>query len=116
MSPTRLCANPSCPNPAEVRGRCRECATEARRWNRSVNDSFYASTPWRRSRARQLFEHPLCEYVENGKPCGVVADSVHHRIPIEDGGAKRDPANLMSLCRPHHTAIHRAMAVGTVAQ
>jgi 5-methylcytosine-specific restriction endonuclease McrA len=116
MSPIKLCLESTCPNKAEVRGRCREHATEARRFTRSPNDSFYASTPWRRSRARQLFEHPLCQYVENGEPCGAIADSVHHVVPIEDGGARRDPANLMSVCRPHHSAIHRAMGKARVAQ
>jgi 5-methylcytosine-specific restriction endonuclease McrA len=61
------------------------------------------------SRRKQLFDHPLCQYAENDEECGVVADSVHHIVPIEDGGARRDPKNLMSLCRPHHSAIHRAM-------
>jgi hypothetical protein len=31
------------------------------------------------------------------------------RHPHRGRGAKRDPANLMSSCRPHHTAIHRPM-------
>jgi 5-methylcytosine-specific restriction endonuclease McrA len=38
--------------------------------------------------------------------CGLLADSVHHILELEDGGAPRDPANLMSLCRSHHSVIH----------
>jgi 5-methylcytosine-specific restriction endonuclease McrA len=60
------------------------------------------------SRGAQLFAFPLCQYqLEDGTVCETIADSVHHRIPIEDGGARRDPLNLMSLCRPHHSSIHR---------
>jgi 5-methylcytosine-specific restriction enzyme A len=74
---------------------------------RSINDAFYSSRAWKSSRRSFLFDHPLCQYVlEDGTQCGEVADSVHHVIPIEDGGPKRDPANLMSVCRPHHSAIH----------
>jgi hypothetical protein len=33
-----------------------------------------------------------CRYrLENGSEDGAVADSVHHIVPIEDGGAKRAP-------------------------
>jgi hypothetical protein len=116
MMPTRLCNEPGCPNPATARGKCREHASRARKANRSPNDAFYSSKAWHITRRRQLFEHPLCQYpLDSDTECGEVADSVHHNTPIEDGGARRDPANLMSVCRPHHTAIHRAMAEGRVA-
>jgi hypothetical protein len=111
MSPIRLCSSPRCPNVAEVRGRCRAHATEERKANRSVNDAFYGSKAWKISRRAQLFAHPLCQIVEHGAECGEIADSVHHIRPIEEGGARRDPANLMSVCRPHHSAIHRAMGL-----
>jgi 5-methylcytosine-specific restriction endonuclease McrA len=112
MSPIKLCGSPRCPERAEVRGYCRAHATERRRWNRSPNDAFYASKPWRMARRKQLFDHPLCQYIlENGTECGLIADSVHHVVPIEHGGARRDPANLLSCCRPHHSAIHAAMSL-----
>ena len=108
--PTRLCDHAGCPNRAEIRGKCREHAAEQREQTRSVNRAFYDSKAWRISRRKQLHDHPLCQYqLEDGTECGAIADSVHHRTPIEDGGARRDPANLQSVCRPHHTAIHRAM-------
>jgi 5-methylcytosine-specific restriction endonuclease McrA len=113
--PHKVCLTSGCPNLATGRGRCDACRAVNRKQTRSPNDSFYASKPWRLSRARQLFEHPLCQYVDNGELCGAIADSVHHITPIEDGGARRDPANLMSVCRPHHSAIHRAMAGGRAA-
>jgi 5-methylcytosine-specific restriction enzyme A len=110
MSPIKLCAEPTCPERATVRGRCATHATQARKMNRSVNDSFYSSKPWRASRKRQLHDFPLCQHrLADGTECGAVADSVHHRTPIEDGGARRDRANLMSVCRSCHAAIHRAL-------
>jgi 5-methylcytosine-specific restriction endonuclease McrA len=60
-------------------------------------------------RARQLAEHPLCEYVlDDGTTCSAIADTVHHIIPIEDGGSRRDPENLRSMCASHHAALHGA--------
>ncbi|MGZ4238118.1 MAG: HNH endonuclease signature motif containing protein [Solirubrobacteraceae bacterium] len=94
-----------------MRGRCREHATENRRRTRSVNDSFYSPKAWRLARSAQLFREPLCEHVDQaGKRCYAIAEHVHHRRPIEEGGARRDPANLMSVCASHHTAIHRQTA------
>jgi hypothetical protein len=81
-------------------------AAEQRKANRSSFDSFYASKAWRLSRRRQLFAYPLCQYVEDGGECGRLADSVHQIVELEDGGAPRDPANLMSCCRSHHSVIH----------
>ena len=109
--PARVCSEAGCPEPVTGRGRCDRHRSQARKQNRSPNDSFYSSKPWKMSRRKQLFDHPLCQYADNGRPCGEIADSVHHIVPIEDGGARRDPANLMSLCRPHHSAIHREMVV-----
>jgi 5-methylcytosine-specific restriction endonuclease McrA len=110
--PTRCCAEPGCPYPATGRGRCDLHRAEVRQQNRSPNDSFYSSKPWRMSRRKQLHDHPLCQYKQDGQECDAIADSVHHIIPIEDGGPRRAPSNLMSVCRPHHSAIHRAMAQG----
>jgi 5-methylcytosine-specific restriction enzyme A len=101
VSPYRLCAEAGCPDPAVIKGRCRRHASAERKSNRSVNDRFYSSRPWRYTRNRYLREHPLCER------CGRIADSVHHVQAIEDGGARRDPENLQALCRPCHSSVHR---------
>jgi hypothetical protein len=85
---------------------CRTHASEQRRANRSVNNAFYASKAWRITRSHHLFERPLCEYVEGDTTCGMIADSVHHILPIEEGGDSRSSANLLSVCRRHHTMIH----------
>lgn len=115
MTPIRVCAEPNCPDPAVAgKARCDKHAAQQRKNNRSVNDRFYASHAWRRQRERQLAEHPLCEYrLEDGSICGRVADSVHHRLPIEEGGALRDPANLLSVCRRHHSMIHAHRRMST---
>ncbi len=91
MTPTRICAEARCPEPATVRGRCDAHAKVARKANRLVFDSFYSSKPWRMSRRRQLFDHPLCQFVgDDGEECGLIADSVHHIVELTDGGAPRD--------------------------
>jgi 5-methylcytosine-specific restriction endonuclease McrA len=104
----RPCAEPRCPEPAAPgKSRCPKHAAEQRKQNRTVNNSWYASKPWRIARRRYLFSHPFCEYVDNnGQACGRLADSVHHVLPIEEGGARRDEANMMATCRPHHSQIH----------
>jgi 5-methylcytosine-specific restriction endonuclease McrA len=91
------------------------CRAGASRANRSRFDSFYSSKAWRLSRRRQLFAYPLCQFVEDGSECGLLADSVHHIVELEDGGAPRDPANLMSCCRSHHSVIHAQRRGGKVA-
>lgn len=67
------------------------------------------------ARRAQLFAHPLCQYeLDDGTPCGQIADSVHHVVELTHGGAPRDPANLLSVCRHHHSKIH-AQRRGTLA-
>jgi hypothetical protein len=53
--------------------------------------------------------------MEDGEERGLLADSVHHIVELEDGGAPRDPANLMSCCRSHHSVIHTQRRRGRVA-
>ena len=118
MSPIRICATSRCPNQAVFgKAHCVAHMAEQRKDNRSAFDSFYSSKPWRMSRRKQLHDHPLCQYQQDGEECGEIADSVHHIIELEDGGAPRDPANLMSVCRSHHSLIHaqRRTARGRVA-
>ena len=110
--PSKVCLQPSCPRLA-VPGKsmCAVHAAEQRKRNRSPNDGFYSSRAWRLSRRKQLFHEPLCEHVDqHGNRCFAIAEHVHHRIPIEQGGAKRDPSNLVSVCASCHTKIHRRMA------
>jgi 5-methylcytosine-specific restriction enzyme A len=79
-------------------------------------DGFYSSKAWKMTARAQLFEQPLCQYtLDDGIECGVVADSVHHKVELTEGGAPRDPANLMSVCRSHHSVIHARRRQGKVA-
>jgi 5-methylcytosine-specific restriction endonuclease McrA len=62
---------------------------------------------WRKLRARKLADEPRCQ------PClakGVVmmATEVHHFLPISEGGAKYDYANLQSVCRACGDEAHGA--------
>ena len=64
--------------------------------SKRVGDEVYHSARWRTLRKRVLAEEPLC------RRCGAVAVLVDHIIPIADGGAKWDRANLRPLCDPCH--------------
>lgn len=60
---------------------------------------------WRKLRARKLADEPRCE------PCLVkglvtVATEVHHVLPISEGGAKYDYANLQSVCSDCQDEAH----------
>lgn len=111
--PIKLCLEPRCPNEAEIRGRCRAHHRERERGRNRVRtkdgrerNRFYARKRWRMTRRRKLFLEPLCEYVEaNGERCRFIAEHVHHRIDLADGGAEYNLDNLMSICKRHHSKI-----------
>jgi len=71
---------------------------------------FYSTAGWRRISARQLRRQPLCEACVDVEP----ATQVDHIVPISQGGAKRDPANLQSLCHACHSAKTVAERAGRV--
>ena len=64
---------------------------------------FYQSARWRGVRAAFLREHPLCGVcAARGRVvAAVVAD---HVVPVKDGGARYDVANLAALCVADHNA------------
>ena len=64
---------------------------------------FYQSRQWRTVRAAYLREHPLCGAC-GAKGLLVAARVVDHVLPIKDGGARFDTANLQSLCVPCHNS------------
>ncbi|MCU7531893.1 HNH endonuclease [Prescottella equi] len=53
---------------------------------------------WRNLRANHLAEHPFCQW----PGCRRLAVDVDHRVNLAAGGERYDPANLQSLCKPHH--------------
>ena len=64
---------------------------------------FYQSAQWRAVRAAFLREHALCgACAARGRVvAAVVAD---HVVPVKDGGARYDWANLAALCVADHNA------------
>jgi len=65
------------------------------------NHAFYNSGAWRRLRLKFLECHPLCEEcLKAGKY--VTATVVDHVVPINEGGAPLDTANLQALCSKCH--------------
>ena len=93
--PQKVCLEPGCPNPASYRGRCGEHATQRDRTIQRAGYHIYRTKRWRVVRDRQLFLHPLCD-------CGRIAQHVHHRIDLSDGGHPWAPSNLQSMCGSCH--------------
>jgi 5-methylcytosine-specific restriction protein A len=72
----------------------------------------YESRRWReRIRPAQLRQFPLCCLCEAENRV-TAAQHVDHIVPIRDGGAPFDFANLRSLCHSHHSAVTRAWQNG----
>lgn len=106
MSPTRLCLEPGCPNPATAKGRCdthrkalKRDRSRVRREDGRERNRLYASKRWAMTRERKLFLTPLCELEHPG--CLGIANEVHHRA-MEAGGEVFALENLMSTCKPCH--------------
>jgi 5-methylcytosine-specific restriction enzyme A len=107
--PTRLCLEPSCPEPATARGRC---PTHARINDQQINragHAIYRTRRWQILRRRVLFEQSLCPGVF-GDPCGDIATDVHHIRDIGDGGDPWARSNLEALCHACHSRITRVRA------
>lgn len=69
--------------------------------------ALYATTAWRHLRARHLREHPLCvDCLTLGAytPATVVDHIRPHRGNLQ---LFLDPANLQSMCKPHHDCTKR---------
>ncbi|MFZ6813737.1 HNH endonuclease [Undibacterium sp. Rencai35W] len=63
--------------------------------------TFYQSVAWRTLRAAFLRLHPVCCRCE-ARGVIVAAVVADHVLPIKDGGARLDEANLQALCVPCH--------------
>lgn len=65
---------------------------------------------WRRVRARVLARDGYrCRMVEG---CEAHADTVDHVVPLSQGGAFLDPANLRAACAAHNYAAGAGLASG----
>lgn len=96
--PPHRCSYPGCRVLLTERGG--RCPLHLRVRPPKATDPFYTSRAWLRVRSVFLRRHPLCAR------CGRVADTVHHRTPIKEGGAHLDPDNLESLCHSCHSREH----------
>jgi 5-methylcytosine-specific restriction enzyme A len=109
--PIRLCMEPRCPNPvrdAGSKGRCelhyRQLERErgrARRADARERNRFYARKRWAMTRRHKLYLNPLCELGHPG--CLRIANEVHHRQAMENGGDEYAIDNLISVCKPCHS-------------
>ncbi len=57
---------------------------------------------WRKLARTYIKAHPECAW------CGGRGALVDHVVPLTQGGARLDRANLQTLCRPCHAAKTRA--------
>jgi 5-methylcytosine-specific restriction protein A len=111
--PPRPCAYPGCP----LLTRERFCPDHAKLVARQYEN--YSRDPdtwkryggaWRRVRASYLSAHPLCERCETDGRL-IPATEVHHKFPLDRGGT-HNSQNLMSLCKPCHSAITMRETMG----
>ena len=59
---------------------------------------MYARKRWAMLRRHKLSINPICELCDR-----TLANEVHHKVAMEDGGAKYDLENLVSTCKPCHS-------------
>ena len=108
-APKRHCLEPGCPELVD-KGRCRAHQTQRYRQIERYRGSSTArgyDVDWRRVRARVLAAEPRCRMcvaagrdIENGRVSW--ATEVDHIIPLVQGGARLDRANLQPLCGRCH--------------
>lgn len=65
---------------------------------------------WKKVRLLFLSHNPLCA------DCGRVAQMVHHRKALCDGGERLDFDNLVSLCNECHSARHASVKISLINQ
>ena len=100
------CAYPGCPELVDGTYCEKHKKKRDSEYNKYSRDEFskffYKSKEWIILRAEQLKLHPFCEEcLKQGKVKR--AKIVDHIIPIKQGGAKLDLANLQSLCWSCHS-------------
>lgn len=85
----RVCMEDGCPEQTE-----RTYCTEHARHRRRSPSSRVTGTHAFRKVAREVLERDnyTCRY------CGRHAGTVDHVVPVSQGGAKLDPANLVAAC------------------
>src|SRR5215204_6494463 len=101
IMPIAPCLERGCPNYATGRGRCDQHRkakerdrSRARREDARERNRLYARKRWAMTRKRKLSLTPLCELEHPG--CLGIANEVHHRKAMQDGGEKYAMDNLVS--------------------
>lgn len=83
-----------------------------RQVNKEQRTNIYQSKQWRELRQSYIMQHPLCEIclaLGNTVP----AEDIHHKDSFTNySGNMRlkvayDVTNLISLCKQHHSYLHR---------
>jgi 5-methylcytosine-specific restriction endonuclease McrA len=104
-TPPQPCTTPGCPEYATHRGKCPAHAKAQERRRSRQRDrphkQVYNRKRWFTTRRRQLQAHPFCE----APGCTRLAQDVHHRKDLSDGGDPWDPANLASYCHSCHSKL-----------
>lgn len=84
------------------------------------DQGFYSSAVWRKARKLKLLVSPICEvHGAKGQYVDCTSNSpIDHIVPIDQGGARIDPNNLMTLCKACHERksaleLHRGLLVET---
>jgi len=99
--PLKQCARPGCARTAEG-NYCAEHLPVDERANSAARGYGHR---WRKRRVWWLNQHPLCERCEAQDVVRLATD-VHHRKPLNEGGAD-DESNYESLCHECHSAETR---------
>jgi 5-methylcytosine-specific restriction endonuclease McrA len=95
------CLEPRCPDFAAYRGRCERHAKERDVQINRAGRSVYNTKRWAMTRKAKLHQDSLCER------CGQVANTVHHRTDLAQGGDPYSLANTESLCSRCHNSETR---------
>jgi len=103
---SRLCASPGCGETAVRQGRCpahmRAEWRRVERYRGTAKARGY-DEDWKRLRAAVLRVEPFCRACT---AAGVIqlAQEVDHVVPLAEGGARLERANVQPLCRECHAA------------
>ncbi len=107
--PNKPCASPGCRNlvPHDQKF-CQIHKPHSIIDNRKPSSQRGYGKEFKKKRERFLAEHPYCQAVINGIPCGQPSNTVHHRKALSDGGLDV-PENYVAFCQVHHTMYEKSI-------
>lgn len=106
-SPAKPCAWPGCKRLTHERYCPEHQKAETVRYDKYERSSAHKErygAAWKKIRAAHLAAHPFCEECRAAGKL-VAADTVHHIIPLAEGGTNA-PENLISVCHACHSRHH----------